>query len=100
VFLYGKKKKKISEGDSRENEQKKVILGTRKVPEKNLKSVIRASPKIKEQKKLDSDEVLEIDLSISVPGTSYHKSTINNTCRTLFGEIDEILDNIKAELKD
>jgi len=74
-------------------------LGTRKVPEKNLKSeVIKASPKPKGQQ--NSDEVFEIDLSVSVPGTSQHKSTINKTCRTLFGEIDEILDNIKAELKD
>jgi hypothetical protein len=100
----------------KEDKKKDIILGTRKTTEDLLTASINeitprtefvtAKPSKKQQyvnnKFLQrSDEnIIELDLSITVPGAKHHEQTANNSCRKLFGEVEDLLVEIMEELKD
>lgn len=83
----------------------KIVLGNRTKPSGSRSpEFIRANPRkgitrsstSREQEQ--KDEVLEIDLSITFPGIDKPQSNINQSCRQLFGELDDLLGDLMGEL--
>jgi len=80
--------------EAKKNE--KIVLGTRKTLSRNDMTRSWTSPS------RDPDDMLEIDLSVTVPGETNSPAApvVNQSCRKLFGELDDLLGDLLDELNN